>query len=110
MRQVFAEKTPGEDLPFYFDFAADEGDARDLFVPNGTESIASQTITDWNGSALTDITVADSNDGAAEMLLRISGGVLNSTKYIRARITTSPAAYKLDLIIELYIRHPKVET
>lgn len=103
MRKTIAEKSPLEDLPIRLNIAT--GDVKNLMTPIGTESISTRTVTDWEGAALTDITVADSHSGN-EILLRVAGGNLNTTKYIKVRVVTSPGAYDLEFFVELSIRHP----
>lgn len=104
MRQVRIEKSPAADLPFYINWAT--GDAALLYVPQGTESVGSQFVTDWDGVALSGVAVADSFSGA-ESLLRISGGTESATPYkIKLRVVTTPNGYDDEVFIELWVRRP----
>lgn len=100
MRDVNCEKSPGADLPFYFDMAT--GDAAAIYAAT---TIASLTITDWDGAALSGITVVDSFSGSV-VLLRISGGTLATTYRIKVKVNLTNPTYKDELFVTLVVRHP----
>ena len=100
MKDLKAEKSPAADLPYYIEMAT--GDAVSLYA---TDAIASLTVTDEIGGAITGITIVHSFSGS-QILLRISGGTEGDEKRIKVKATLTNPDYKDEVFVTLYVRTP----
>lgn len=91
------EKSPDEDMLYDWDFS-DESMFED-------DPIASAAATQWDGTALSGITVGSPAISGTTVQTRIQGGT-NSTTYSIKLKATSTAGYDRDAFLTLYVRRP----
>lgn len=104
MRAVRLDKSPNDDLPYNFNFS-DE----DVFAsPN---PITTATLTDWDGNAITGITVGSPAISSPIVQVQISGGTAGNdtakgTKYLVKCKATNARGDDRDGFLELTVRLP----
>ena len=99
MRYASLEKSPGDDMPYNWDFSSEE-----VF---DSDTIASATATDWSGSALSGITVGTPSISGSIVQTVISGGTVSTSYQIKLK-ATSTAGRDREAFLLLYVRIPTV--
>lgn len=101
MRKSIDEKSPGEDMPWNWDFSNEA-----VFA---TDPITSATFTDWDGNPLVSPpapTVGAPAYSSPIVQTNISGGTISDTPYFIKCKATSAAGRDREAFLELYVRIP----
>jgi hypothetical protein len=106
MEAVRTEKTPTEDLLFEYDLKNWKTFRND---PPGSVS----TPTDWDGTAISDLTLGQPAISGTVVQCRIAGGSLtggpasDGKYYIRFVVTSTTGGYAGEIDVVLYVRRPR---
>ncbi len=99
MEACTCEKTPAEDLPFEFDLKD--------WATFQADPPVSATVKDWDGNALSGITVATPVFSGTILQARIRGGTLDTTYQIRFLVSTTTNDYAGEIDVLMYVRQPE---
>ena len=97
MRFTRGEKSPGDDLPWNWDYS-DE----DVF---SADPITSFVATDWNDGTLSGIVVGGPSYASPIVQTRISGGTKGQTYYIKGKATNAGGEDR-EAFLQLTVRIP----
>ena len=101
MLKATLDKSVADDMPYEWDFSDEE-----VF---DTDPIGSATVTDWDGSAVSGITVGSPAISGSIVQTRISGGTVNTTYYLKCKATSTTNGYDRDGFLKLLVRKPSTD-